>query len=315
MAFISFSSPKAGHFLTTTHSGLQQATCRRRLSTRTVNGKRWSLQQPVMLSSGAVPSPLPESNALIFDCDGVIVESEELHRLSYNECWAEAGLGFEWDYALYEKLQNSIGGGKEKMRWYFNTYGWPDGNAADTTDDSITAKRVDLIAHLHKRKTALYQQLIRDGRAQIRPGVLRVMDEAHERGLKTAICSAANADAVRLVLNMLLGEERLGRFDVVLAGDDVKQKKPDPMIYNVARERLGVDVANCVVVEDTEIGLKAALGAQMNVVITYTSYTESQLFQGAAAIYPNLGEEGSSNGNLITIDVLFPHLARTPISP
>lgn len=268
----------------------------------------------MLSSSGAVPSPVPESNALIFDCDGVIVESEELHRLSYNECWAEAGLGFEWDYALYEKLQNSIGGGKEKMRWYFNTYGWPDGYPAETTDDSITAKRVGLIAHLHKRKTALYQQLIRDGRAQIRPGVLRVMDEAHERGLKTAICSAANGDAVRLVLNMLLGEERLGRFDVVLAGDDVKQKKPDPMIYNVARERLGVDVANCVVVEDTEIGLKAGLGAHMKVVITYTSYTESQPFQGAAAIYPNLGEEGSSNGNLVTVDVLFPHLAGTPIN-
>lgn len=187
------------------------------------------------------------------------------------------------------------------MRWYFDTYGWPSNTGHETHES--------LISHLHKLKTKLYQQLINEGRAEIRPGVLRLMDEAHERGIKTAICSAANANAVKLVLHTLLGDERVEKFDIVLAGDDVKQKKPDPMIYNVARERLGVDVEDCVVIEDTQIGLKAAVGAGMKVVITYTSYTVAQEFDGAHAVYPNLGEVGNNSEKVVTVDVLFPELS------
>lgn len=259
--------------------------------------------------SSAAPSGVSSECALIFDCDGVIVESEELHRLSYNECWAAENLGFEWSYEFYEKLQNSIGGGKEKMRWYFNNYGWPDGKAADS--DDVKDERETFISHLHARKTEMYQRLIHEGKAKVRPGVLRLMDEAYARGLKLAICSAANAKAVHLVLDMLVGEERLKKFDVILAGDDVKQKKPDPLIYNVARERLGVKAEDCVVVEDSQIGLQAGLGADMKVVITHTPYTATQQFNGATAVFPNLGEDGTAD--MVTVDVLFPELASAPV--
>lgn len=265
---------------------------------------------PLHISANAVADA--SQYALIFDCDGVIVESEELHRVSYNQCWAEANLGFEWSYEFYEKLQNSIGGGKEKMRWYFNTYGWPDGKPADSPAEM--EKREEFIAYLHSLKTDLYQQLIRDGHAKVRPGVLRLMDEAHTRGLKTAICSAANSRAVRFVLDMLVGVERLSKFDVILAGDDVKQKKPDPMIYNVARDRLGVPVENCVVIEDTQIGLQAGKGANMKVVITYTPYTATQEFDGADAVFSELGEDGNRPDTIVTIDMLFPMLANAPVS-
>lgn len=240
----------------------------------------------------------------------MIVESEELHRISYNQCWAAADLGFEWSYEFYEKLQNSIGGGKEKMRWYFNTYGWPDGRPADSPQDA--EERENLIAKLHVMKTDLYQQLIREGRAHVRTGVLRLMDEAHARGLKTAICSASNRRAVHFVLDTLVGKERLSKFDVILAGDDVKLKKPNPMIYNTARERLGVDVNDCVVIEDTQIGLQAATDANMKVVITYTSYTATQVFDGAAIVLPGLGEEGDDPDKLVVVDMLFPELVGTP---
>lgn len=252
----------------------------------------------------------PSSKALIFDCDGVLVETEELHRLSYNECWAENNLGFEWDYDLYEKLQNSIGGGKEKMRWYFDTYDcWPETASTPET-------RADLLAHLHTRKTVLYQDLIRAGRATVRPGVLRLIDEAHAAGLNTAICSAANKIAVMTVLQQLLGEERLSRFNFVLAGDDVKEKKPSPAIYEKACEKLAVPKEGCVVVEDTQIGLKAAVGAGLRCIITYTSYTATQEFEGASEIYPSLGEVGAdSEDSIITIARLFPDLAPQTVAP
>lgn len=253
---------------------------------------------------------LSSKKALIFDCDGVIVESEELHRVSYNQCWEEENLGFTWSYEFYEMLQNSVGGGKEKMRWYFDKYGWPDGQPAD--DATLLDKREAFIAHLHKRKTEMYKTLILDGGAKVRPGVLRLMDEAIERGLKLAICSAANAEAVRLVLDRLVGKERLSKFDLILAGDVVKKKKPDPMIYNVAREKLGVAVEDCVVIEDSQIGLLAGLAAGMKVVITHTPYTAKQKFSGAAAVYTGLGDEEEDNA--VTVDSLFPELATAGVA-
>lgn len=253
---------------------------------------------------------LGSQKALVFDCDGVIVESEELHRLSYNQCWEEENLGFTWSYEFYEMLQNSVGGGKEKMRWYFNKYGWPDGQPTD--DTTVSEKRETFISHLHKRKTEMYKALILNGEAKARPGVLRLMDEAIERGLKLAICSAANAEAVRLVLDRLVGKERLSKFDVILAGDVVKKKKPDPMIYNVAREKLGVAAKDCVVIEDSQIGLLAGLAAGMKVVITHTSYTAKQKFSGAAAIYTGLGDEDEEN--IVTVDSLFPELATAGVA-
>lgn len=252
----------------------------------------------------APQASLASQKALIFDCDGVIVESEELHRISYNQCWEAEKLGFEWDTAFYEMLQNSIGGGKEKMRWYFNKYGWPDGQPADVA--SLVESREALISHLHKEKTRMYKDLILSGDAKVRPGVLRLMDEAAARGLKLAICSAANAEAVHLVLDQLVGQERLAKFDLILAGDVVQKKKPDPMIYNVAREKLGVAVEDCVVIEDSQIGLQAGVDAGMKVVITHTPYTASQEFIGAMAVYPALEQE---NGDMVTVDSLFPELA------
>lgn len=247
--------------------------------------------------------------ALIFDCDGVIVESEELHRVSYNQTWDAENLGFTWDYDFYGMLQNSIGGGREKMRWYFNNYGWPDASPADSP--TLAEEREALLTHLVTRKFELYSDLIKNGEANIRPGVLRLMDEAADRGLRLAICSAANAKSVALVLDRLVGEERLKKFDLILAGDVVQKKKPDPMIYNLARERLGVRKEDCVVIEDSQIGLQAGIGANMKVVITHTPYTADQSFEGAAAIFPNLGEEGKDGDIIVSVDTLFPELVGT----
>lgn len=81
------------------------------------------------------------------------------------------------------------------------------------------------------------------------------------------------------------------QLDVCILGDDVAAKKPDPMIYNTARERIGLPADKCVVVEDSLVGLRAAVGANMKCVITYTSSTEDQDFygEGAAATVPDLG--------------------------
>merc|ERR1711988_1756004 len=86
------------------------------------------------------------------------------------------------------------------------------------------------------------------------------------------------------------GSDRLSKLDVIIAGDDVTKKKPDPMIYNKARERLGLMSEQCVVIEDSLVGLRAAKAANMRCIITYTASTENEEFyaEGADAKIPNL---------------------------
>ena len=97
-------------------------------------------------------------------------------------------------------------------------------------------------------------------------------------GLAVGICSASTRGGFEKVVDAVVGQERLAKLDVVIAGDDVSKKKPDPEIYNVAAARLGLDKTACVVVEDSMVGLRAAKAAGMACVITYTEQTAAEDF-------------------------------------
>lgn len=192
-----------------------------------------------------------------------------------------------WGLEFYDVLQNRIGGGKPKMRWYFKEHGWPTSSIFETppVNDDDKAKLIDT---LQDWKTERYQEIIKSGSVPPRPGVLRLMDEAKAAGKKVAVCSAATKSSVILTLESLIGLDRFHGLDCFLAGDDVKEKKPDPSIYVAAAKRLGVSEKDCLVVEDSIIGLQAATQAGMSCVITYTSSTADQDFSDAIATYPDL---------------------------
>ncbi|XP_021912075.1 haloacid dehalogenase-like hydrolase domain-containing protein At4g39970 isoform X2 [Carica papaya] len=232
--------------------------------------------------------------ALIFDCDGVILESKHLHRQAYNDAFSHFNVlcspssgPLYWDSDFYDVLQNRIGGGKPKMRWYFKEHGWPSSTIFSEPPEN-DADRAKLIDTLQDWKTERYKEIIKSGTVEPRPGVLRLMDEAKAAGKKLAVCSAATKSSVILCLENLIGMDRFQSLDCFLAGDDVKEKKPDPLIYLTAAEKLGVSGKDCLVVEDSVIGLQAATQAGMSCVITYTSSTADQDFKDAIAIYPDL---------------------------
>jgi HAD superfamily hydrolase (TIGR01509 family) len=216
--------------------------------------------------------------ALIFDCDGVLVDTErDGHRVAFNRAFAAAGIDAEWDVELYGELLK-IAGGKERMTHYFSQRGWPRGTTAET-----------LIADLHKKKTGIFTALVAEGSLPLRPGIRRIVDEAHAAGIKLGVCTTSNPKAVDGVLD-LLGAERKKWFDIVLAGDVVAKKKPNPEIYILARERLGLLGQDCVVIEDSRNGLLAAIGAGMPCVITKSTYTQDEDFREAARVVPELGD-------------------------
>ncbi|XP_010531366.1 PREDICTED: haloacid dehalogenase-like hydrolase domain-containing protein At4g39970 [Tarenaya hassleriana] len=235
--------------------------------------------------------------ALIFDCDGVILESEDLHRQAYNDAFAHFNVrsppslssSLTWSPEFYDVFQNQVGGGKPKMRWYFKEHGWPTSTIFDSppeTDDD----RAKLIDTLQDWKTERYKEIIKSGTVEPRPGVLRLMDEARTAGKKLAVCSAATKSSVVLCLENLIGIERFQGLDCFLAGDDVKEKKPDPLIYITAAKKLGVSEKDCLVIEDSVIGLQAATKAGMSCVITYTSSTSDQDFKDAIEVYSDLSK-------------------------
>jgi HAD superfamily hydrolase (TIGR01509 family) len=218
--------------------------------------------------------------ALIFDCDGVLAETErDGHRIAFNRTFADKGFGIEWDVALYKELLK-VGGGKERMTHFFDRTSWPAG----------IGDREALIKELHKLKTAYYTQIIESGQLPLRSGVARLVDEALAAGVRLAVCSTSNEKAVHAVVEKLLGPARKARFDAILAGDVVSKKKPDPEIYTLALQRLGLRPTECVVVEDNRNGLLAAKGAGMYCVVTTNGYTEDEDFSEADLVVSELGD-------------------------
>jgi HAD superfamily hydrolase (TIGR01509 family) len=216
--------------------------------------------------------------ALIFDCDGVLVDTErDGHRVAFNRAFAAAGIAAEWSVALYGELLK-IAGGKERMTHYFNEHGWPKGHTAET-----------LIPGLHKKKTAIFTELVASGSLPLRPGINRIVDAAHAAGIRLGVCTTSAAQSVDGVLD-LMGAARKAKFELVLAGDVVAKKKPDPQIYEMAARTFDLPGRDCVVIEDSRNGLRAALGAGMPCLITTSTYTRDEDFTGAARVVPELGD-------------------------
>ena len=222
---------------------------------------------------------MAELKALIFDCDGVLVDTErDGHRVAFNQTFALKGYNFEWDVPLYGELLQ-VAGGKERMRSYFDKQGWPAGAADKDT----------LIKQLHKLKTDQYMEIIESGKLPLRSGIKRIVDEAISEDLILAVCSTSNERAVNMVVEKMLGPERKEKF-TILAGDVVSKKKPNPEIYNLARERLDLNPAQCVVIEDSRNGLLAAKGAGMCCFVTTNGYTANEDFREADMLVSELGD-------------------------
>jgi HAD superfamily hydrolase (TIGR01509 family) len=225
--------------------------------------------------------------ALVFDCDGVLAETErDGHLVAFNEAFAEAGLAVRWSEAEYaERLKT--GGGKERIAQMLTpSFVAEHGLPADP------GAQAEWAAWLHTRKTAVFRRLVDEGRLVPRPGVTRLADEAHAAGWATAVVSTSAEEAVRAVLEHVAGPDRAAR-SLVVAGDAVPAKKPDPAVYELALRRLGVRPADAIAVEDSRIGLLAAVAAGVRCVVTVSSFTRGEDFSEAALVTTHLGDPGS----------------------
>ena len=166
----------------------------------------------------------------------------------------------------------------------------------------------EYIAKLHRRKTEIFMEIVSSGSLPLRSGIRRLICESRDSEMKTAVCSTANEKAVYALIRTLLGDETHDRFDAILAGDVVKQKKPSPEIYELAVQRLGLDPSECIVIEDSRNGLLAAKGAGMRCVITQNLYTKNENPDDADLVLDCLGDPDGEVVHVICSKVLLPDL-------
>ena len=234
--------------------------------------------------------------AILFDCDGVLADTErDGHRQAFNQAFAENNLDLVWDVERYGILLE-VGGGKERMTAHWNEVGWPK--------DIPEEGRKDKVMELHLRKTDIFMDLIDAGKIPLRPGVLRIVDDAISADIRLAVCSTSNEKAVSNLVLTLMGPERASKFQIY-AGDMVKAKKPAPDIYNMAVDTMGLDKSRCVIIEDSHIGLGAAKAAGISCIVTKSSYTGNEDFSGADMIVTELGNHPDTGITLETLTSLL----------
>ena len=217
-----------------------------------------------------------ELRAVVFDVDGTLVDSERHgHRVAFNRAFEEFDLPYRWDEDLYGELLHTTGG-QRRIDGYLAEQGVPE------------EERAELAPALHKRKTEILQEMVDDGAIELRPGAARLLEELAGEGVILAVGTTGSRGWVERLLKRTLPSVT---WDVIVGGDDVENRKPDPEVFTTALEKLGLEnPEEAVVVEDSGEGLEAARAAGTPCVVVVNGYTADHDLDGADLVLDGFGE-------------------------
>lgn len=196
------------------------------------------------------------TQAVIFDLDGLIVDSEPVHRRAFHILLKRHGIAYEFDVAEYGQCFVGIPV-KDNMDYLKTRFG-------------LTASPEELL----RDREAIYEALLTEPANLVpMPGVFAVMDHLQARGLPLAVATGSPRSQGEIILRGLGIAPRLRAF---VAGSDVPRTKPAPDVYVRAAAELGVAPAQCLALEDSATGVTAARAAGMRVIAVPNQYTAAQ---------------------------------------
>jgi beta-phosphoglucomutase-like phosphatase (HAD superfamily) len=220
--------------------------------------------------------------ALIFDVDGTLADTESAHLAAFNHAFAEMGMGWVWDEALYTALLD-ISGGKERILHY-----WKSRNPGILEVDAMALS--DTVDRLHELKTAAYEAAVNGGAVSLRPGVLKLMDEALAQGLQLAIATTTSPVNIAALMRRAIGPDWRLNFTAIGDASTAPIKKPHPQVYLQMLAALKLKPSECLALEDSSNGLRAATAAGLATIITPTTYTVHHNFDVALRVVPDLSQ-------------------------
>jgi len=210
--------------------------------------------------------------AVLFDMDGLIVDTEPIHFNAFQIYMREFGIEMP-----------------ESMMPEFLGYTEEDNLRDLKAKYNLDTPLEEMVA----RRGAIYLQLLRTAPLLIFPGFWELSEEVHRRGIKRAVVSSANGEQVKIALGRLF-EQQPDKgspddyFDTIVTGDDITSNKPNPDIYLLAAQRLGLSPSDCLALEDTPPGVQAAASAGMTVLAVPNEYSRGLEFPGASATLGSL---------------------------
>lgn len=234
--------------------------------------------------------------AVFFDLDGTLADTEMIHLECFNEAFKRINLPWCWDNTMYSHLL-SVGGGVERIKYYSKKF----------TNNILTDEEVKKI---HIIKTLCYKEKLTQP-VPLRIGVKRLLKNLKDNNILIAVVTTSSRESTEPFLKNSMSNEI--KFDLVITGDDVKDKKPHPEIYSKALLSLSIDAGSVIVIEDSNTGLKSAFLNQLTTIITPSFFTAGEDFVEAYSVISHLGEPDlpfevlknhSLSKNFIDVEVL-----------
>jgi len=218
--------------------------------------------------------------ALIFDVDGTLADTESVHLAAFNHAFSELGLGWVWDEAMYTDLLD-ISGGKERIQHY-----WQQVNPHVQALNPLALQ--ETIERIHALKTAAYEGAVNEGLVSLRPGVLQLMDEALAQGVQLSIATTTSPVNIAALLRCAVGSDWRLNFTAIGDASTAPLKKPHPQVYLQMLDALRLPASQCLAFEDSSNGLRSATAAGLATVITPTRFTAHHDFSAALRVLPDL---------------------------
>lgn len=227
---------------------------------------------------------------MLFDVDGTIAETEgDGHLAAFNQAFAEAGIAWHWRVEDYARLLE-VTGGYERMLHYAQQIG---------SDIGLTEEGRLKLLQVHRRKNTIYAQRMEGGAIAPRKGFIELVDALTAQRRAWGVVTTTSASNWQALWDQsICRQQQIAEPFVVVCGEDVSRKKPDPEAYQLALKRLAIGPQEALAIEDSRNGLMAAQAAGIGCIVVRSQFFGHQCFDEALTVVNELTD-------LLRSDIVF----------